>query len=132
MSAICHCILLYEQNSSYAEGASVPALGLSNKAVYHGQSTNLYEDRDLTPNGNGQYSESAFTPIELRGNCFTSAPFVCLMLCDLTAAYLSVWNPIPHCQNGACCKSIYRCQTSSHSQIASSPSIATIITYATW
>jgi len=47
------------------EGASVPALGLSNKAVYEGKIMDMYEGRDLLPQINDQYSESAFTPLVL-------------------------------------------------------------------
>ncbi|XP_067931925.1 elongator complex protein 2-like [Watersipora subatra] len=51
---------------SMAQGASVPALGLSNKAVFQGKAIEMYEDRELPPTGNDQYSESAFRPLELQ------------------------------------------------------------------
>lgn len=51
-----------------AEGASVPALGLSNKAVYQDKAvTDMYSDREMAPAANVQYSESAFRRLELNG-----------------------------------------------------------------
>ena len=62
------CLLQIGENM--AEGASVPALGLSNKAVYQGKTIDMYEDRQLPPSANEQYSESSFRPLELSGkNC---------------------------------------------------------------
>lgn len=52
----------------------MPALGLSNKAVYQDKE----EDRDVTPSGNEQYPESAFTPIELNSNMYSLLVIVVL------------------------------------------------------
>lgn len=49
-----------------AEGASVPALGLSNKAVYSSDSKSLRTESK----GNNDYSESYFAPQILTGLCF--------------------------------------------------------------
>jgi len=43
-----------------AEGASVPALGLSNKATYSGHTTDHAQKKD-------KYSDSYFTPQHLTG-----------------------------------------------------------------
>lgn len=55
-----------------AEGASVPALGLSNKAVFADQPVDMYADKDVQPAANEQYTESSFRPLDLTGrhqNC---------------------------------------------------------------
>ncbi|CAH1788294.1 unnamed protein product [Owenia fusiformis] len=52
--------------SDLAEGASVPALGLSNKAVFSEQPQNLYEDGELQPQKNGQYGEIYFKSVALE------------------------------------------------------------------
>lgn len=52
--------------SAVPEGASVPALGLSNKAVYQGKpAPDLYAERDLVPHEDEQYAEHSFRPLEL-------------------------------------------------------------------
>ena len=48
--------------SSAPQGASVPALGLSNKAVYEHQEM-LPEDRHVKD----EYPEFYFTPVDLKG-----------------------------------------------------------------
>lgn len=45
----------------------MPALGLSNKAVHQGQCDTLYEDRDMAPATDNQYSESYFRELTLTG-----------------------------------------------------------------
>ena len=76
----CHTKLdpVLQDGIHVAEGASVPALGLSNKAVYQDKSadTALYSDREMTPVANNQYSESAFRPLELTGKS-RQAVYVC-------------------------------------------------------
>ena len=53
--------------NSLPEGASVPSLGLSNKAVFQGEAQNLYGNGELQPQTNSQYAESYFSPISLTG-----------------------------------------------------------------
>ena len=56
--------------SEIPEGASVPALGLSNKAVFQGQKQtqeSLYENSDIQPVRNEQYTELYFSPLSLKG-----------------------------------------------------------------
>lgn len=55
------------------EGANVPALGLSNKAVFHAEKSPESEE-SLKP---GTYPENYFTPISLSGRVsFHTASFV--------------------------------------------------------
>ena len=51
-----------------AEGASVPALGLSNKAVLPGQNPLQYEDREIPLSQNEQYADAYFAPFQTSGN----------------------------------------------------------------
>ena len=50
------------------EGASVPALGLSNKAVFQGESTPS-SDGPLQPQANEQYPEVYFSPLHMDSEC---------------------------------------------------------------
>lgn len=65
------------------QGASVPALGLSNKAVYQDKSVDMYADREMVPVANDQYSESAFRPLELSGKS-SSDVITVLIACGTT------------------------------------------------
>lgn len=51
-----------------AEGASVPALGLSNKAVYAGSETQPCISENNGRQSDDQYAESYFSPQHLTGN----------------------------------------------------------------
>lgn len=62
---------LLQAGESLAQGASVPALGLSNKAVFQGKPVDLYEGKEMLPVANVQYSESAFRSIELTGESYS-------------------------------------------------------------
>ena len=57
----------------------MPALGLSNKAIYleqvAAQDKELYGAGDLRPQLNPQYSEAYFAPLQLSGEC------VCVFVC---------------------------------------------------
>ncbi|XP_022307408.1 elongator complex protein 2-like isoform X1 [Crassostrea virginica] len=52
-----------EEAQNRPEGASVPALGLSNKAVFSGE--RISDNRELQPHPNDQYPEVYFTPMTL-------------------------------------------------------------------
>lgn len=58
-------ICLGQEAQNRPEGASVPALGLSNKAVFTGE--RVPDDRELQPHPNDQYPEVYFTPMTLTG-----------------------------------------------------------------
>lgn len=51
----------YFSASTLPQGASVPALGLSNKAVYEGQ------EKPAEGHIRDEYSEFYFTPVDLKG-----------------------------------------------------------------
>lgn len=63
MANIFSCLTQEAQNRP--EGASVPALGLSNKAVFSGE--RISDNRELQPHPNDQYPEVYFTPMTLTG-----------------------------------------------------------------
>ena len=50
-----------------AEGASVSALGLSNKAVFSGEKAAPQDERALQPSANPQYTDAYFSPLSLNG-----------------------------------------------------------------
>ncbi|XP_062566490.1 elongator complex protein 2-like [Saccostrea cucullata] len=52
-----------EEAQNRPEGASVPALGLSNKAVFGGEK--ISDDREMQPHPNDQYPEVYFSPMTL-------------------------------------------------------------------
>ena len=56
---------LTQEAQNRPEGASVPALGLSNKAVFSGE--RISDNRELQPHPNDQYPEVYFTPMTLTG-----------------------------------------------------------------
>lgn len=60
-----------EQESQEAKnrpvGASVPALGLSNKAIFSGENADLTEDLEIKPGDNEQYADNVFTSVSLKG-----------------------------------------------------------------
>ena len=56
-----------EEAKNRPVGASVPALGLSNKAIFTGAVTNLAEDLEIKPGDNEQYSDTVFTQTLLKG-----------------------------------------------------------------
>lgn len=58
-------ICLGQEAQNRPEGASVPALGLSNKAVFTGE--RVPDDKELQPHPNDQYPEVYFTPMTLTG-----------------------------------------------------------------
>ncbi|XP_053373737.1 elongator complex protein 2-like [Mercenaria mercenaria] len=66
------CGVNFENESKSAEaknrpvGASVPALGLSNKAIFSDGATNLTEDLEIKPGDNEQYSDNVFTQTLLK------------------------------------------------------------------
>lgn len=61
-------MLQYEKETNHvAEGASVPALGLSNKAVYADETKAPGKDEREMAQDKGQYSEAYFTPQILNG-----------------------------------------------------------------
>ena len=50
------------------EGASVPALGLSNKAIFpEGPPPDLSEDLVIKPGSNEQYADNVYTSVILKG-----------------------------------------------------------------
>jgi elongator complex protein 2 len=59
---------LIQEAQNLPEGASVPALGLSNKAVFGGET--ISDDRELQPHPNDQYPEVYFSPMTLTGKKF--------------------------------------------------------------
>ena len=59
----------FQEVSSLPEGASVPALGLSNKAVYDGSQSSVQDDRLIQTPSNQQYAETCFSPLHLTGTC---------------------------------------------------------------
>ncbi|KAK3108608.1 hypothetical protein FSP39_011810 [Pinctada imbricata] len=67
--SICGANLKEEKKKESAqnrpEGASVPALGLSNKAIFSGEVQSQTGDRELQPHPNDQYPEVYFTPLTL-------------------------------------------------------------------
>lgn len=58
-------ICLGQEAQNRPEGASVPALGLSNKAVFTEE--RVPDDKELQPHPNDQYPEVYFTPMTLTG-----------------------------------------------------------------
>ena len=56
---------LTQEAQNRPEGASVPALGLSNKFVFSGE--RISDNRELQPHPNDQYPEVYFTPMTLTG-----------------------------------------------------------------
>ena len=60
-------MLLIQESSGAAQGASVPALGLSNKAVYEGDREKVATEEDLIISGKNQYPEVYFSPLALEG-----------------------------------------------------------------
>ena len=55
------------------EGASVPALGLSNKAVFsEGLPPDPTEDMEIKPGTNEQYADNVFTAVSLKGKILSS------------------------------------------------------------
>lgn len=71
ISVSLYCIVFrYEKEANHvAEGASVPALGLSNKAVYADETKTSCKDEREKVQDNEQYSESYFTPQIWTGLC---------------------------------------------------------------
>ena len=72
---------------SFAEGASVPALGLSNKAVYESDLSDV-PSKSTEANAKNQYPEVYFKPQALTRECWSrpSVDCVCTRLtstCDL-------------------------------------------------
>lgn len=69
---LCGVSLKTEQESEEAKnrpvGASVPALGLSNKAIFTNAIPDLAEDLEIKPGDNEQYADNVFTNISLKGN----------------------------------------------------------------
>jgi len=62
-SRICNIKVDEKAVQSAPEGASVPALGLSNKAVFNGEpEIDKYEDRSIPLSQNDQYAEAYFAP----------------------------------------------------------------------
>lgn len=55
-----------EEAQNRPAGASVPALGLSNKAIYSGEVEKLQQDREIAAHPNDQYPEVYFTPVTLQ------------------------------------------------------------------
>ena len=56
--------LVIQSRQSQAEGASVPALGLSNKAVFSGESGMPSSDREIS-HPSEMYPEIYFAPVNL-------------------------------------------------------------------
>ena len=73
---------MFQEGSVLAEGASVPALGLSNKAVFNVDEKSSNADRKLATNCNDQYSETYFTPQSLTCIWFSCSvvPFFLLII----------------------------------------------------
>ncbi|XP_052803085.1 elongator complex protein 2-like [Mya arenaria] len=67
---LCNIDLKVEHESEDAKnrpvGASVPALGLSNKAIFSEGVTNLMEDLEIKPGNNEQYTDNVFTSVSLK------------------------------------------------------------------
>jgi hypothetical protein len=62
------CYIYVKEGLNIAEGASVPALGLSNKAVYVGNETQPCNSEPSSQRSDDQYGESYFLPQHLTGN----------------------------------------------------------------
>lgn len=70
---LCDLDLKRERDSEEAQnrpvGASVPALGLSNKAVFTERGgVDLTEDLEVKPGENEQYTDNVFTSVSLTGS----------------------------------------------------------------
>ena len=67
---LCNQNLKIEQDSEEAKnrpvGASVPALGLSNKAIFSDAAPDLAEDMEIRPGSNEQYTDNVFTKVSLK------------------------------------------------------------------
>lgn len=68
---LCDISLSKERESKEAKnrpvGASVPALGLSNKAIFSGGVPDFSEDLEIKPGENEQYTDNVFTNVSLKG-----------------------------------------------------------------
>jgi elongator complex protein 2 len=62
----------WQEAQNRPAGASVPALGLSNKAVYSGEVEKIQQDKQIQVHPNDQYLEVYFTPISLQSMCHKS------------------------------------------------------------
>ena len=58
------CILQEARNRPV--GASVPALGLSNKAIFTDTIVDMTQDLEIKPGDNEQYADNVFTQVSLR------------------------------------------------------------------
>ena len=61
------CGVNFQDSQSLPEGASVPALGLSNKAVFQGVKPDLREDLKMPVSTNNQYEEPYFKTVSVQG-----------------------------------------------------------------
>ena len=58
----------FQEAKDRPEGASVPALGLSNKAIFpEGPPSDLSADLEIKPGSNEQYADNVFTSVILKG-----------------------------------------------------------------
>lgn len=61
------CFPDVQETADLPEGASTPALGLSNKAVFQGDLTSQSPQQDGFDSVSDQYKESYFQPLKLTG-----------------------------------------------------------------
>jgi hypothetical protein len=86
------------QADGIAEGASVPVLGLSNKAIYRDREVDVNEDRAIPPSTNEQYNnESSFRPLTLTGMLVRSSAVVNVRIW-LHTPYRRSGNDLHQCQ----------------------------------
>ncbi|KAK3587822.1 hypothetical protein CHS0354_019687 [Potamilus streckersoni] len=58
--------LAKEEAANRPEGASVPALGLSNKAIFSGETQDMTQDLEIKPGENEQYTDIYFRAVSLK------------------------------------------------------------------
>lgn len=67
--------MFVQETSSLPEGASVPALGLSNKAVFDVGYTAAEDNRLIPAQQNEQYPDVYFSPVALKSMIFGFVAF---------------------------------------------------------